>query len=451
MSQNHSTTLGTDPIGKLLIAQAVPAAIGILVMSLNMIVDTIFVGQWIGPVPIAAITAVMPLVYLIPSVGMAIGVGGASIISRALGSNDLKKARLTFGNQVALSWSLSSILVVIGLIYADEALLLFGAKGEIFEVAKTYYLIVMLGVPFLTLCMTGNPVVRAEGQSRFAMIALILPAIFNLILDIILIKVLNWGMAGAAWATFMSYFVCFLFIGWYFLSKHSDLKLKRHCFVISKSIIKEITALGGVTLVRQSLVTVLAIILHNVLFDYGGHTPIAMYGIISRLVMFTLFPILGITQGFLPIAGFNYGAKKQARVLKTINTSIGYGTLFALFIFTAIMLFPEPLIKIFTDDAQIIAETPNALRWVFAATPLIAVQIIGSGYFQAIGKALPALLLTSTKQGFFLIPLILILPEYFGLFGVWVAFPIADLLSTIVTGYFLNREIRLNLKPSIIK
>jgi len=449
MQKNNSSMLGTESIGKLLVSQALPAAIGILVLSLNMIIDTIFVGRWIGPMAIAAITIVMPIVYLISSIGMAIGVGGASIISRALGANDHHKAQRVFGNQIAMSLAVAIVLVIAGLIFKEEALTLFGAKGAIIPPALTYYTIVMVGAPFLALCMTGNPVVRAEGKPKFAMAALIAPAIANIILDYLFIDVFNYGMAGAAWATAISYIACFITILYFFLSKHSELKIKLKCFVLEWSIIKEITSLGSVTLARQAAISVLAIVLNHILFQYGGEISIAVYGIISRMLMFALFPVLGIAQGFLPIAGYNYGADKLKRVRESINTSIIYGSGLALLIFIMIMLFPEAIVRIFTDDAQLLKETPNALRWVFGVTPLIAVQIIGAGYFQAIGKSIPALLLTLTKQGFFLIPLIIILPNYFGLLGVWMAFPIADLLSTIITGFFLNKEIRIHLNPVI--
>jgi len=448
MANKASAELGNAAIGKLLISQALPASIGILVMSLNMVVDTIFVGQWIGPMAIAAITVVVPLTFLIASIGMAIGVGGASIISRALGSDNHDKAQRVFGNQIVMSLGLAVFFVIVGLVFKEEALALFGANGRILGPAEIYYVIVMLGIPFLALCMTGNPVIRAEGKPKFAMIALILPAIGNIFFDYLFINVLDMGMAGAAWATIISYFICFLFIYWFFLSKNSELKIRLQCFKLEYAIVKEITQLGGVTLARQGMVSILSIILNHTLFMYGGETSVTIYGIISRMLMFALFPVMGISQGFLPIAGFNYGAKKYQRVRESINISIKYGTGLALVIFVIIMVFPADIVSVFTDDEVILRETPNALRLVFSVTPLIAVQMIGSGYFQAIGKAVPALLLTLTKQGFFLIPLILILPNYYGIFGVWISFPIADLLSTLVTGIFLNREVKQNLKTA---
>lgn len=434
-----SGALGTDDIKQLLIKQAVPASIGILFMSINILVDTIFVGQWIGSLAIAAVTVVLPITFLISSLGMAIGIGGSSIISRALGARDKEKAYRTFGNQIMMTLVLAFFFVIIGFLFSDEVLLLFGANGEIMKPAKEFFIPVLLGVPFLALCMMGNNVIRAEGKAKFAMMAMIIPAFGNIILDIIFIKFLDMGMFGAALATTISYFMCFIFILWFFIKK-SELKPSIHHYQFDLSIVKEISSLGLVTFSRQGVVSILAIIINHTLFTYGGEHSVVVYGIISRMLMFALFPILGITHGFLPIAGYNYGAENYNRVKETISISIKYAAVLATFIFILILVFAKPIVSVFTNDADVIAETPQAMRWVFAATPIIALQLIGAAYFQAAGKAIPALLLTLTKQGFFLIPLVLILPNYFGIFGVWVAFPIADVLATIITAYFLRKE-----------
>ncbi|WP_026709680.1 MATE family efflux transporter [Flavobacterium filum] len=434
-----SGALGTDDIKQLLIKQAVPASIGILFMSINILVDTIFVGQWIGSLAIAAVTVVLPITFLISSLGMAIGIGGSSIISRALGAKDKEKAYRTFGNQIMMTLILALFFVVIGFLYSDEILLLFGANGEIMKPAKEFFIPVLIGVPFLALCMMGNNVIRAEGKAKFAMMAMIIPAFGNIFLDIIFIKFMNMGMFGAALATTISYFMCFVFILWFFIKK-SELRPSAHHYRFDFSLVKEISSLGLVTFSRQGVVSILAIIVNHTLFVYGGEHSVVVYGIISRMLMFALFPILGITHGFLPIAGYNYGAENYTRVKETISISIKYAALLATFIFLIILFFAQPIVAVFTNDLEVIKETPNAMRWVFAATPIIALQLIGAAYFQAAGKAIPALLLTLTKQGFFLIPLVLVLPNYFGIFGVWVAFPIADVLSTLITAYFLRKE-----------
>ena len=436
--------LGTQDIKKLLIKQAVPSSIGILFMSVNILIDTIFVGQWIGSLAIAAVTVVLPITFLISSLGMAIGVGGGSILSRALGANDREKALQTFGNQVKMTFLLASIFVLFGLVYSDEMLLLFGAKGAIIQPAKEFFIPIIISVPFLALCMMGNNVIRAEGKAKFAMMAMIIPAFVNIGLDILFIRYMHLGMFGTALATAISYTTCFLFVLWFFIFK-SEMRLKMRHFKFEKQIIKEITELSFVTFSRQGVVSILAIILNHTLCTYGGEHSVAIYGIISRMLMFAFFPILGITQGFLPIAGFNYGAGNYSRVKESVLLSIKYSAILASLIFVVILIFAKPIVAIFTTDPLVIDQTPEALRWVFAASPIIAVQLIGAAYFQAAGRAKKALLLTLSKQGFFLIPLVLILPNFLGIFGVWIAFPIADILSTLLTGYFLKKEMNTKL------
>lgn len=445
MAKVSAQELGTEPIGKLLVKQAVPASIGILVMSLNILVDTIFVGNWIGSVAIAAINVVLPVSFFIAALGMSIGVGGSSIISRALGASQNEKALKTFGNQLTLTVSLTTILVVFGLIYIDDLIPAFGGKGAIFEPAKIYYRIVLYGIPLLALCMMGNTVIRAEGKPKFAMYAMLIPSVGNLVLDVILIKFFDLGMQGAAWATTSSYALCFLYILWFFLSNRSELKLNFYHFGLNKKIVSEISSLGFVTLSRQAIVSVTYLLMNNILFDLGGESSVTAYAIVGRMLMFALFPVYGITQGFLPIAGFNYGAQKYFRVRQSIATAIKYAAALATIIFVLLMVFPEFITGLFTQDVEVLMETPPAMRWVFAATPIIAIQLIGAAYFQAVGKAIPALLLTLTRQGFFFIPLIFILPKFYGEIGVWMAFPISDVLSTLVTAYFLNKEVKLNL------
>ena len=445
MNQSTSNSFGSESIGKLLIKQAVPASIGILVMSLNILVDTIFVGHWIGSQAIAAINVVLPVSFFIAALGMAIGIGGSSVVSRALGANEKSKALKTFGNQVTMTIALTLTLVFFGLYYIDNIIPLFGGKGTIFEPAKTYYQIVLYGVPFLALSMMGNTIIRAEGKPKYAMYAMMIPSITNLGLDILFINVMDLGMIGAAWATTGSYILCFIFIFWFFVSKNSEMKISLIHFKLQRSIVSEISNLGSVTLSRQAIVSITYLLMNNILFDFGGVTSVTSYAIVSRMLMFALFPIFGITQGFIPIAGYNYGAQNYDRVKQAIRIAIIYAMVMASLVFVLLIGFPELITRMFTTDSLVIEKTPTAMRWVFAATPIIAVQLIGSAYFQAVGKAIPALLLTLSRQGFFFIPLIFILPLWYGELGVWIAFPVSDVLSTLLTAYILYREVSVKL------
>ena len=442
MNKNNSSALGTDPIPKTLLKQALPASIGILVMSLNILVDTIFVGQWIGSIAIAAINVVLPVSFFIAALGMAIGIGGSSIISRALGTNNLKKARHTFANQITLTILITISFVFFGLYFMESIVPMFGGKGAIYEPSKIYYTIVLYGVPFLALSMMGNTVIRAEGKPKYAMYAMMIPSVGNIVLDIIFIKYLNMGMGGAAWATTGSYVLCFVFVFWFFSSKKSELKINFSDLILSNYIVKEISSLGSITLARQATVSVTYLLMNNILYNYGGEVSVTAYAIVGRLMMFALFPVYGITQGFLPIAGYNFGANNYERVKDVIYIAIKYASFFATIVFLILMIFPENITKIFTTDVNVIRETPPAMRWVFLATPIIAIQLIGAAYFQAIGKAKIGLLLALLRQGILFVPLILILPLFFGEIGVWISFPISDLLATVITALILLREIK---------
>jgi putative MATE family efflux protein len=290
--------------------------------------------------------------------------------------------------------------------------------------------------------MMSNTVIRAEGKPKNAMYAMLLPSISNLLLDYVFIKVLDLGMYGAAWATTLSYGVCAGYILYFFSSKKSELNLVLSDFKLDAKIVKEIGALGFVTLSRQAMVSITVLLVNNILYQLGGASILAVYAIISRMLMFATFPILGITQGFLPIAGYNFGAKLYDRVRQVIWVSLKYATLLATLVFLLIFYFADAVPYLFTKEFKVANATPSALRWVFAALPIVGIQLIGAAFFQAIGKAIPALLLTLTRQGFFFIPLLFLFSSQWGIIGVWMSFPASEVLATLVTAYFLRQEIK---------
>lgn len=439
---NQPTDLGTAPIGQLLKQQAVPASIGILVLSIYGIVDTIFVGKYVGAVAIGAITVVLPITYLISSIGMAIGIGGGSMISRAFGAEQEGRAHRVFGNQVTLIIVIAIAAIVLFSVFQEEILKLFGGKGETLPAAKEYFRVLLPGIPFLAWAMMSNNVFRAEGKPKIAMTVMIVPAVINLILDPIFIIWMDMGLKGAALATTISYICSALFCLYNFVSGKSVMRFNWPDMKLDWSIVREIFSLGAVTFSRQSVVALLMIILNNTLFLHGGELGLSVYGIIQRMMMFANFPVLGITQGFIPIAGFNYGAENWGRVRKVVNLALKSGTIIAIGTFLSVLIFTEPIVRLFTNEQPLIDLTVPAIRIAFLATPCILFQLIGSAYFQAIGKARPALFLTLTKQGFCLIPLLFILPPIFKLNGVWMAFPIADILSASICFYFLKKQLK---------
>ena len=417
-------------------------------MSIYGIVDTIFVGLWVGSLGIAAITVVQPITFFIASIGMAIGVGGASIISRAFGEGNDERAFRTFGNQVGMTLTLGVLFVLIGFVFIEPVLYLFGGRGEVTEPARVYFEIVLLGVPFLAWAMMSNNVIRAEGYPRVAMMVLVVPAVVNIALDPVFIIWLDMGIAGAAWATTLSYIASALFSTWFFRRGASQMSLNLKSLRPDIPILKEMVSLGSVTFARQGTISILSIILNNSLFMYGGELGLSIYGIIGRLMFFINFPVLGITQGFIPIVGYNYGARLMERVDRLIRLSMTSATLISFAIFAAIMIFAPAIVSIFTNDPTLIEQTVPSLRTVFLATPLIAINLLGGAFFQAVGLARPALILSLSKQGFLLIPLILLLPLQFGIDGIWYAFPVADTGAALITALYFKYHRNKTRKPS---
>ena len=445
ISEEKSSYLGVDPIPRLLLRQALPAAIGFMVMSVNMVVDTFFVGQYIGELAIGAISVIFPISFLFSSIGMSIGIGGGSIVSRALGEGRKEKALLSFNNQITLTILLAIIALIVGLFLKIPILNAFGAKGGIMPLAISYFNIVLLGIPFLALSMMANNNLRAEGKAKVAMVALLIPSVLNIFLDYIFIDIMNWGIEGAGWATSISYIGCAIFIAYFYISGKGELKVIPQLFKIDIKIISEIFSIGSVNLVRQGTISLLAVVLNNTLYYYGnlkggmgGEIAISVYGLATRMTMFALFPLIGIAQGFMPIAGYNFGAKKYERVSKVINTALTSGVIIASFIGGLLVFGADLIPHFFTKDQKLITFAPNAIFWIFSSTPIIVFHLIPPSFYQAIGKAKPALFLTLIRQGVFLIPLVIILPRYFGIEGVWYSYPISDILSAIICYSFLK-------------
>lgn len=439
---NNSDKMGVLPISQLLFQQSLPAAIGILMLSINMVVDSIYVGNFIGSLGLGAIAVVLPITFFISALGMSIGVGGASIISRALGAKNEEKAFFTFGNQTMMTLGLSITVVLLSTFFIEDILGIWGGKGDLLVPAKEYFMTLLPGVPFLAWAMMSNNVFRAEGRPQIAMFTMLIPAFINLALDPIFIIWLDMGLYGAAAATTIAYVCSGTFAFGYFLFGNSQMSLHPMYLKPNLGIIKEIVQVGGVTFVRQGTVSLLAIVLNNSLFHYGTEMAVSSYGIISRLMMFINFPVFGLTQGFIPIAGYNYGAEQWKRVKEVLYTAIKAGLIIATLIFLILILFAPEIVGLFSKDEILINQTYPAMRLVFSLTPTLIVQLLSSAYYQAIGKALPALILTLLKQGIFLIPLVLVMPLYFGLDGIWYSFPIADLLTTIVSAIFIRKSMQ---------
>jgi putative MATE family efflux protein len=430
---NREHLLGQEKINKALFKLSLPAAVGILVMTLYNVVDTIFVGQVVGALAIGGVAVVLPINMLIASAGMAIGIGGSSIISRNLGAKQPEKARQVFGNLITLIMLIGVVAIGLGNIFAEEILITFGAAGEIMPYAKEYYYIILAGTPLLSFAMMVHSVARAEGNSKVAMVSMIITAVVNIALDALFILVFDMGLKGAAYATLISQVVIALYLLRYFASGQSALSLSTKYWRLDWKIVREAFAIGSSSFARQSASSVMAALINHSLLKYGGETSVAIYGIIYRVMMFTFFPMIGLVQGFLPLAGFSYGAQNFLRVKEVLRYGSKAITIISIISFFVIMFFAEPLVMLFTSDEGLIRSTSQSLRIIGYSLPLIGFQMLGASYFQAIGKSLPALFLTLSRQCIFMIPLMIILPPYLGIDGIFYSFPLADVISFVVT------------------
>lgn len=455
VTKKTSDKLGSEKMSKLLLQQSLPASIGFLVMSFYQMVDVFFVSRYAeGEVAIAAITVVLPITFLISSFGMAIGVGGASVLARALGEGNTSKAQKTFGNQIKLTVGFVLFFVLIGYVFQEQLLRVFGANDEIIPYAKRYFNILLVGLPFLGWAMMTNNVIRAEGKPKVAMLTMIIPAVSNIMLDYVLIYHFNMGITGAALATSSGYILSGLYTLWFFISGRSELKLIPDDLKLDFSIIKEITSIGSITLVRQSMFSILAIVLYsqlnkwgliayeNTLGQSGGSHAIAIYGLIRGFTLFVAFPIIGIMQGLMPIVSYNYGAKNWQRVRHSVWLAVKWTTTISIILLTIIAVFPQELIEIFTEDKDLLNHTPRVLRLIFLSLPVMGIGFIGGAFFQAIGKPFPALTLTLARQGVFMIPLIYILSYFIGLDGVWFSMPLGEILAGTWAGIWLYIRVR---------
>lgn len=442
---DRSARLGTEKIKPLLWSLSLPAMIGMVSVTVYNAADTIFIGHSVGTLGIAAISVSLPLLLSISTFGQAIGLGGASIISRALGAGDKAKAHLTLHSLVTIIFVIN--LVIISIAYSNLGffLKLFGANEEILPYAVQYASWALPGSFCLNFLFVLVNQIRAEGNAKFPMFSQILGAVLNLIIDPIFIFGLGWGLMGAAFATTISQFTGFSLAVWYFTgNKRSVLKLKlKNLWKLpDKKITLETFAIGASSFGRQIAGSVMNIVLNNSLLHYGGAASIASFGIIYRLTMFIFMPLFGINQGFMPIAGFNYGAKKINRVLESMKTAIIWASSFCIGALIVFFAFSSYMVNIFTTDKQLIELGAKALRIFILAFPVVGFQIVGSGLYQALGKAKASLFLALSRQLLFLIPFVMIFPIFWGETGIWYSFPTADLLTALVTFYMVKNLVK---------
>ena len=365
MHDERQRMLANERIGKLLWKLALPAGIGMFVMALYNVVDTIFIGQVVGTLGIAGLTIVFPIQILVMGTGMLIGIGGASLISRALGARDFEKAERTLGNAILLAVILGVLIAIVGLSNSSFWLRLIGASETILPYARDYLDIILIGTVFRIFAMSASSLVRAEGNARVAMISMLIGAILNILLDAVFILALNMGIKGAAIATVLSQVVTSLYIIRYYLFQHSSVKLHMKNFAPQRIVIRGIITIGFGSFVRTAGGSLVAVILNRTLVGYGGDLAVASYGIVLRAMMFAFMPIMSIGQGLQPILGFSYGAKRFDRALQVIKLAVIVATIFSIISFLFIFFLRAPIMRIFTNDGLLVSAGSHAAGLIF--------------------------------------------------------------------------------------
>jgi putative MATE family efflux protein len=433
MEPNNENVLNDDRVGRLLLRLSLPAFIGMFVMTLYNVVDTIFIGHFVGPLGIAALAIVFPVQMLAMGIGHMTGMGGASLISRLIGARDKQRAERSLGNAVTLTIVLSGIIMGVGLYWLDECLSQLGASETILPYAREYMRIILVGLFFQTFAMLLNTLIRAEGNARIPMVGMIIGAILNTALDAIFIIVLDMGIRGAALATVIGESVSVVFFIIYYLSGKNYLRFLFKNMILEWKTTRLILSIGMAAFGMSVATSLSAIFINRICLVYGGDLAVSAFGIINRIIMFALMPGIVIGMGLQPIVGFNYGARRFDRILKAIAISMITATIFCVVAFVLMRFFPEPFINVFSGDAELVNLASYGIRRLFFGVYLVGVVMVGSTIFLAIGKVVQSFITSIARATLFLIPSVFILPHYIQLDGVWWSFPLSDLLTFVLT------------------
>lgn len=439
---DKSRQMESDKIPRLLLKFSLPAIVGLMVNALYNIVDSIFVGRGVGDLGLAGVTVCLPVVTIFIAFIMLIGMGATSLISIRLGEKRGHEAEKILGNALVLFLILGIGLTIFGLIFLEPILTLFGASPDVMPYAKDYMRIILIGSTFLALGTGMNNFIRAEGQPNIAMNTMLIGSVVNIILDYLFIFVFSWGIKGAAAATILSYFITSTWVLYHFLSGNSVLKIRIENFKLEAAIIRGIMIVGFPSFILQVTGSVQQLILNRNLVHYGDDLALAVIGVIMSITTFLIMPAMGISQGAQPIIGYNYGAKKYDRVKSTLVLSIVSASSIVTLGFIVSKIWPAQLVGLFNKNDELIRLGVHALGIFFKFIPLVGLQMVSSSYFQAVGKPKQATLLALSRQVIIFIPLLVILPRFWGLEGVWWSAPLSDIGAFIITGVWLWYEMK---------
>lgn len=447
-NQDSPLSLGTDSLSRLLMRYALPAIIAQVAASLYNIVDSIFVGQGVGPLAITGLALTMPMMNLSAAFGAMVGAGSAALTSIRLGQGNKTAAENILGNVVLLNVVLGMVIMVFGLVYIDELLYFFGASEQTIPYAREYMRIILYGNTITHLFHGLNNMLRVAGYPNKAMMITIVSVVLNGLLDALFILGFDWGIAGSAWATVISQTVSLVMLTWHFLKPESFLRFRPTAFRFHWDLVKGILTIGMAPFMIQSCACVVVILVNTTMRNYGGDFSIGAYGIANRVAFLFTMVVMGFTQGMQPIVGYNYGARKYDRVLRTMWMTVGWSVATTTLGFIICETFPYEVVRMFVsedgsgDATALIEASVSGLRILVLMLPIVGFNIVAGNFFQHIGKPKRAILLSVSRQMLFIVPLLFILPPKMGVDGVWYSIPIADFTSTLLAAVLLAIQVR---------
>ncbi len=436
------TELGTENVGKLLMQYAIPAIIAQTAASLYNMIDSIFIGQGVGPLAISGLATTFPFMNLSAAFGAMVGVGGATQLSVRLGQRDYESAKTILGNLVTLNLIVGILFGGISLMFLDEILYFFGASEATLPYARDFMQVILYGNAVTHLYLGINAALRASGHPKQSMYATIITVIMNIILAPIFIYVLEWGIRGAALATIIAQTVTLIWQTHLLSNPNELLHLQRGIYKLRKNIVKGILSIGMSPFLMNAAACIIVIIINKGLRTYGadGDMSIGSYGVANRFIFIFVMVVMGLTQGMQPIVGYNYGAKQYKRVNQALKLTIISATVVVTIGFAICEGIPELVARAFTTDRALIEGSARAMRIMAMFMPLIGFQMVTTNFFQSIGKVNKSIFLSLTRQILFLLPMLLILPHFFGENGVWYSMPISDFAASVLTIIILKRQ-----------
>lgn len=442
VAKGNTNNLGVENLGKLLLQYSLPAIIATSAASLYNIIDRIFIGQGVGPLAISGLAITFPLMNILAAFGAMVGIGASSMVSIRLGQHDRRGATHILGNAVMLNILFGISVAVITLIFLDPILYALGASKDTLPFAKEFIQVLLIGNVFTHLYYGLNNIMRASGYPSKAMTITLITVAVNLVLAPLFIFVFHWGIRGAALSTVISQITGALTAVYHFSKSNSFLHFLPGYFKLKKIIVKDIISIGMSNFLMLISASVVVSIMNLSLSKYGGDFSIGAFGIINSIGNLVVMIVIGFNQGMQPIVGYNYGAKQIPRVLRTFKLTILAGTGVTIFGFILAELFPRAISSAFTTNPELIDIATNGMRINMIMFPIVGFQVVTSSFFQSIGKAKISIFLSLTRQVLFLIPALLILPQFFGLNGVWLGSPVADSTASLLTFIVLRWQMK---------